>query len=302
MEIDGKKVDKVLLEEKVSIEDELYLSITTDRLRGCPVLLASRHGGVDIEEIMTEHPDLLLTEEINIFRGLQNHQCYKISNKIGLKGPSARGFIRAASALYDIYKKYDASLIEINPLALTGDGGAVALDGKIDIDNNALFRLKDMSRREAEFDSPREFQASQHRITYVELEGDIGIYVTGAGLALTGMDAITKKGGSPANFCESGGATYDAAAHALDVILSNENVKVLLIVLYGLVSRADVICEGLAPALAEKAKDLPVVAFLSGTMEDRAKETMKKIAGIESEPSFESAIDRAVSLSMGLEG
>lgn len=292
----GRKIEKLLVERKLDVKQELYLSITVDRSEGEPVIIASNEGGVDIEEVSEERPESIKTSFIDVFMGLQEFQGYDLGLKIGLPENISKEFANIAEKLGVIFQDNDASIAEINPLILTEEEELVAGDAVLNIYNNALFRQNREVKKEG-YDNKREYEAAKNGLSYVELDGNIGMYVTGAGLGMTTMDALDYYGEKPANFCESGGATYELAAKALDIILANEDVETLLIVLFGLVSRADVICEALAPAIAEKDPDMEIVSFIGGTGEKQARETMKKVAGIKTEKSLQEAAKKAAEIS-----
>lgn len=295
--IKGYEVKSVLVEQKININKELYLGITVDRSAKKTIILASSEGGVDIEEVSRENPEAVKSKLVNIFMGAQNYQSFDLGLQIGLDPSLARQLSSIGLKLYNIFRKFDAELVEINPLIITQNGELIAGDAKMTIYDNALFR-QEFEVRPDEFDNEREYEAAKYGLSYVELDGNIGIYATGAGLAMTVMDAVYACGGKPANFCESGGATYRMAAKALDIILSNENVEVLLLVLFGLVSRSDVICEAIAPAIAERKSQIKkgVVAYISGTGEEIGRKIMMDVAGISSEKSLEDAVRKAVEL------
>jgi len=228
-------------------------------------------GGVDIEEVSRENPEAVKSKLVNIFMGAQNYQLFDLGLQIGLDPSLARQLSSIGLKLYNIFRKFDAELVEINPLIITQNGELIAGDAKMTIYDNALFR-QEFEVRPDEFDNEREYEAAKYGLSYVELDGNIGIYATGAGLAMTVMDAVYACGG--------------------------ENVEVLLLVLFGLVSRSDVICEAIAPAIAERKSQIKkgIVAYISGTGEEIGRKIMMDVAGISSEKSLEDAVRKAVEL------
>lgn len=288
-----EKVTSILIEEAVEFIREFYISITADALEGSPVLMMSAAGGVDIENV----PDVQISRvNINIIHGIRNYHCRKASAPWRINKLQFKDVVSIIQKLYQIYRQYDADLVEINPLALTSSGVFVALDAKIIINDNALFRQVRFEKSRDRYDNELEYRASQNNLNYVKLNGNIGLLCTGAGLTLATLDLIKDFGGSAANFMESGGANYANTYRGLQLVLSDPDVKVLLINTFGLVSRADVICRGLVDGLKELKSDIPVVACIRGTGEDKARRMFRQEYDIEPFDHMESAIKEAIRL------
>jgi len=288
----NEKVGTVLVEKKVDIAREFYLSIVPDSYSGKPLLMGSPEGGVDIESVS----HTVVTEPVDVFRGLQPYQVRKVIKSWGLGEEQVRKVIELALKLYGLFHKYDAELVEINPLVMTGEGDIIALDSKVIINDNALFRQPRFKKTRERFDNELEYKAATYNLNYVKLDGNIGVLCTGAGLTLATLDLIAKNGGRAANFLESGGGNYQNAYNGLNLVLSDPDVKVLLINTFGLVSRADVICEGLAKVLKDLDADIPVVASIRGTGEEKARKIFKDELGIEPFDNTESAVLEAIRL------
>jgi succinyl-CoA synthetase beta subunit len=289
----GEKVSTVLVEEGVNIAREFYMAITVDSEIGAPVLMASAEGGVEIESVPE---DKISIRPINIFIGLQAFDVRSAVKGWGLEEQQIKEIVSIALRLYDVFKKYDADLVEINPLGLTAEGLVKALDAKVIINDNALFRQQRFEKSRERFDNDLEYRASQHNLNYVKLDGNIGLLCTGAGLTLATLDIINDSGGSAANFMEAGGANYANTFHGLQLVLSDPDVKVLLINTFGLVSRADVICRGLGDAIKELKPQVPIVASIRGTGEEEARRIFREELGIEPFYFMEAAINEAIKL------
>lgn len=273
----GEAVKSVLIEQGVNIDREFYLAITVDTGIGAPVLMASDEGGVDIESLPE---DKIAIKPVNIFLGLQAFDVRSAVKGWGLEEKQIKAIIARARELYTVFKQYDADLVEINPLGLTKEGAILALDSKVIINDNALYRQRDFQITRERFDNELEFKASEHNLSYVKLDGNIGLLCTGAGLTLATLDLINDNGGSSANFLESGGANYANTYHGLELVLSDPDVRVLFINTFGLVSRADVICRGLADAIKELKPAVPIVACIRGTGEEEARRIFLEELGI----------------------
>jgi succinyl-CoA synthetase beta subunit len=273
MDIKGFVVKKVLIDPAADIQDEIYLGVTTDRAARRTVMMASAAGGVDIEEVAATTPDKIIRTHIDPFLGLLNHQARIIASGIGLPHANWNQFIQIAQSLYQCYLKSDASLAEINPLIVTGDGSLLAVDGKMVLDDNALFRHSDLAEmRDTSEEAPAETQARQAGLSYVKLDGEIGCMVNGAGLAMATMDMTKLFGGSPANFLDiGGGAQADKVAAALRIILADPNVKAILFNIFGGITRGDEVARGILQALEEVPTDLPMIARLVGTKEEEGR-------------------------------
>ena len=265
---EGQKVSNVLVEEAVSIASELYLSITLDRSRGGPVVMASGAGGMEIEEVAAETPEAIIREPFDPHLGLIPFQARRVARGLGLTGDPGRKAGRLISSLVAAYLETDASLIEINPLLVTTEGDVIALDAKMNFDDNALFRHPDISEmRDLAEENPLEVEAGQFGLNYIKLDGDIGCMVNGAGLAMATMDIIKLSGGDPANFLDVGGsASQEAVQNAFRILVSDEGVKAVLINIFGGIARTDRIASGVVAALGELgATELPIVVRLEGT-------------------------------------
>ncbi len=273
MEIKGLTVKKVLIDPAASIASELYLGVTTDRAARRTVVIASSEGGVDIEEVAASTPEKIVRLHVDPFLGLRDYQARDIANAIGLPRENWKEFVDIAKALYQCYLDNDASLAEINPLIITGEGNLLAIDGKMVIDDNALFRHPDLAEmRDTDEESPAETQARQAGLSYVKLDGEIGCMVNGAGLAMATMDMTKLFGGSPANFLDiGGGAQADKVAAALRIILSDPNVKVVLLNIFGGITRCDEVARGILTALEEVNTNVPMVVRLVGTNEEEGR-------------------------------
>lgn len=267
MEIKGLPVRKVLVDEAASIASEIYLGITNDRAARRPVMMASAAGGVDIEEVAAKNPEKIIKVHIDPLLGLRDYQARDIAASIDLPREHWRIFGQIARGLWDAYVACDATLAEINPLVITADRRIVALDGKMVLDDNALFRHPDLAEmRDLDVEAPSEIEARKYGLSFIKLDGNIGCMVNGAGLAMTTMDIIKLFGGEPANFLDiGGGASADKVAAALRIILSDPNVKAVLFNVFGGITRGDEVARGILAALQEVKTDVPMVIRLVGT-------------------------------------
>jgi succinyl-CoA synthetase beta subunit len=273
---EGLPVEHVYVESGSEIEREIYLSLTLNREKGRIALIASAAGGMDIEEVAAKTPEKILTINIHPSAGLQPYQCRQLAFGLGFKGGQVAEFQAIASALYKLYVEKDASLVEVNPLIVTKDGHLVALDAKINIDANAVFRHPDLAKlRDPEQEDPMERRASEHDLNYVSLDGDIACMVNGAGLAMATMDLIKLHGGQPANFLDvGGGATSERVTAAFQLILSNTKVRAVLVNIFGGIVRCDLIADGVINAVKNVGVKVPVVVRLEGTNADKARATL----------------------------
>jgi succinyl-CoA synthetase beta subunit len=275
---EGLPVETVYVESGSEIEREIYLSLTLNRERGRIALIASSAGGMDIEEVAAKTPDQILTVNIHPAAGLQAYQCRQLAFGLGLKGSQVTEFQAMALGLYKLYLEKDASLVEVNPLIVTKSGNLMALDAKINIDANAVFRHPDIAKlRDANQEDPMERRASEHDLNYVSLDGDIACMVNGAGLAMATMDLIKLHGGQPANFLDvGGGATTERVTAAFQLILSNPKVRAVLVNIFGGIVRCDIIAEGVINAVKNVGVNVPVVVRLEGTNADKAREMLSE--------------------------
>ena len=269
LKIKGLPVRKVLVDEAADIRQEIYLGIVVDRAARRTVMMASSEGGVEIEEVARTNPEAIKRVAMDPFLGLRSYQTLALAKGIGLPGEHFRAFDRIARGLYEAYLACDASLAEINPLVVTGEGSLLAVDGKMVLDDNALFRHPDLVQmRDVDEETFTERQAREASLSYVQLDGQIGCMVNGAGLAMATMDIIKHFGGSPANFLDiGGGARAERVAIALRLILADPNVKAVLFNIFGGITRCDEVARGILAAFEEVKPTVPLVARLVGTNE-----------------------------------
>jgi succinyl-CoA synthetase beta subunit len=270
---EGLPINQVFVEAGSDIATELYLSMLVDRAQERIAVMASPDGGMDIEAVAENTPERIITVAIHPAAGLQPYQARKLGFGLGLEGAQLKQFIAIAQCLYRLFDESDASLLEINPLVVTRAGELLALDAKINIDDNALFRQPDLqAQRDPNQEDPMERSAAEHDLNYVSLDGDIACMVNGAGLAMATMDLIKLEGGEPANFLDvGGGATPERVAAAFKLILSNKSVKAILVNIFGGIVRCDDIAEGIIRAVREIDVSLPVVVRLEGTNVEQGK-------------------------------
>ncbi|MDE2850912.1 MAG: ADP-forming succinate--CoA ligase subunit beta [Acidobacteriota bacterium] len=280
---EGQQVRQVLIEEALEIDKELYLGVTLDRAAECPLLMASRSGGMDIEEVAQSDPDAILRELIDPLLGVLPFQCRRIASGLGFEGGTARQIQSIVASVVAAYLETDASLVEINPLMVDSKGDVYALDAKMNFDDNALFRQRDVVElRDVHEENPLEVEASEHGISYIKLDGSIGCMVNGAGLAMATMDIIKLYGAEPANFLDVGGsASQEAVASAFRIILSDPAVEAVLINIFGGIARTDRIARGVVAAIDELAADgtpvgVPVVVRLEGTNVEEGRDVLKR--------------------------
>jgi succinyl-CoA synthetase beta subunit len=264
---DGQPVNKLLVEETLPIVRELYLSLLVDRSLERVVVVASAAGGMDIEEIAQSSPEKILQEICDPLNGLVDYQARNLAFALGLAGEQIGAFTRLAKGLYRLFKENDLSLLEINPLIVTTDGALIALDCKMSVDDNALYRQKTLAeQRDWSQDDAKEAVAHAAGLNYIALNGNIGCMVNGAGLAMATMDLIKLHGGAPANFLDvGGGATAETVAKAFKIILADNQVKAILVNIFGGIMRCDIIAEGIITAVKEVGIQIPVVVRLEGT-------------------------------------
>jgi succinyl-CoA synthetase beta subunit len=275
---EGLPVERVYVESGSEIAREIYLSLTLNRERGRIAVIASAAGGMDIEEVAHKTPDKILTVTVHPAAGLQGFQARELAFGLGLKGAQVTEFQALVGALYRLYLEKDLSLVEVNPLIVTKAGALVALDAKINVDDNALFRHPELARlRDASQEDPMERRAAEHDLNYVSLDGDIACMVNGAGLAMATMDLIKLHGGEPANFLDvGGGATAERVTAAFELILSNPRVRAVLVNIFGGIVRCDIIAEGIIKAVHKVGVKVPVVVRLEGTNAEAARTMLAK--------------------------
>jgi succinyl-CoA synthetase beta subunit len=300
MEIKGLPVRKVLVDEAANIETEIYLGITNDRAARRPVMMASAAGGVEIEEVARVAPEKIIKVHIDPLLGLRDYQARDIAAGIDLPRDYWKSFIAIAHGLWKTYLDSDATLAEINPLVITSDMKLIALDGKMVIDDNALFRHPEFAEmRDLDAEAPLETEARKYGLSYIKLEGDIGCLVNGAGLAMTTMDIIKLYGGEPANFLDiGGGASAEKVTAALRIILSDNNVKAVLLNVFGGITRCDEVAHGIISALNEIQPKIPMVIRLVGTNAEEGQAILANAKMITAQTLVEAA-QKAVAVSKG---
>jgi succinyl-CoA synthetase beta subunit len=275
---EGRVVRRLLVEETLPIERELYLSVLLDRQEAKVLVMASQAGGMEIEQVAAEHPEQILKEHIEPAVGLAPYQARKIAFGVGLNGKLVNQAVGFLSALYRAYLDIDASLVEINPLITTKDGRLFALDAKVNFDDNALFRHQDFrDLRDITEEDPLEVEASKYGLNYIKLDGNVGCMVNGAGLAMATMDIIKYAGGMPANFLDvGGGANEEQVTHAFEILLSDKNVRAVLINIFGGILRVDTLANGVVEAARKMNIQLPIVLRLEGTNVEQGREILKQ--------------------------
>ena len=273
---EGKTVQRVLVEQGLAIKRELYLGLVLDRAAERPVLMASPDGGVEIEKVAAETPERIFKEHIHPGIGLSDFQARKLAFALGLQGAQIAQAGRLMIAICDAFAATDASLVEINPLIVTEEGNLLALDAKMNFDDNALYRHADIKEmRDLNEEDPLEIEASQYSLNYIKLDGSIGCMVNGAGLAMATMDIIKLAGGEPANFLDvGGGATAEQIRNAFRILMSDKAVRAVLINIFGGILRCDVLAEGLIAAVRELNVKVPIVIRMEGTNVERGKEML----------------------------
>jgi succinyl-CoA synthetase beta subunit len=300
MEIKGLPVRKVLVDEAAAIETEIYFAVTNDRAAKKPVIIASAAGGVDIEEVAAKTPEKIVKVHVDPLLGLREYQARDVAAAIDLPRDYWKDFIRIAEGLWNVYRETDATLAEINPLVITKDKRLIALDGKMIIDDNALFRHPDLAEmRDIDEEAPAETEARKYGLSYIKLDGDIGCMVNGAGLAMTSMDVIKLFGGEPANFLDiGGGAGAEKVAAAMRIILSDPNVKAVLFNIFGGITRCDEVARGILAAMNEVKPKVPMVVRLVGTNAEEGRRLLEKAKMITAE-TLADAAKKAVAATKG---
>ncbi|KRG09986.1 ADP-forming succinate--CoA ligase subunit beta [Staphylococcus sp. NAM3COL9] len=274
---EGKEIKRLYIEEGCDIQKEYYVGFVIDRATDSVTLMASEEGGTEIEEVAAESPEKIFKETIDPIVGLAPYQARRIAFNINIPKESINKAAKFLVSLYNVFIEKDCSIVEINPLVTTNDGNVLALDAKVNFDDNALFRHKDiLELRDLEEEDPKEIEASKYDLSYIALDGDIGCMVNGAGLAMATMDTINHFGGNPANFLDvGGGATKEKVTEAFKIILGDDNVKGIFVNIFGGIMKCDIIAEGIVAAVKEVELTLPLVVRLEGTNVEKGKEILK---------------------------
>ena len=283
-------IRKVLFEEGVNVAKELYVSITLDRENRGYLMLASTEGGVDIEEVARKSPEKIIRLYIDDYEGLRDYMIRGVAQKLGLEGSAAQDFVTVAKAMYRVFTEYDAELVEINPLALTTDGQLVALDVKVMIDDNSLYRHPDISVEDSDY-TMEELEARKYGLHYVELTGYVGIMANGAGLTMATMDLVKEFGHEPADFLDvGGGASKDSVREGLKILLTDDRIKAVLINIFGGITRGDEVAKGVVEALNEVKTNKPIFIRLKGTNEEEGRKILAEV-GLKTYETAEEAMD-----------
>ena len=290
-------VRKILVEQAVNIDSEIYLAVTFDPVCGQPVIMGSAEGGMDIETIAATVPEKIIREAVDIDSGLQPFQVNDFVYRLGFQGDTFKKISRVVRLLYEVFRKNDAELVEINPLFLTREGDVVAGDGKLIIDDNSMFRQKKFEKSRDHFENDIAYEAALEGIPYLQFDGDISLMCAGAGLANTVYDLINDEGGKTANYLEFGGPNYRKSKTAMELCLKNDS-KVILIVTFGTIARADVMAQGIVDAISELRPDRPIVTCIRGTGEEEAREILAK-AGLSNLTDTEEAVRKAIAIAKG---
>ena len=296
---EGRIVGRVLIEEGLQIERELYLSMLLDRAAGRPVIIASAAGGMDIEEVAATHPEKILREHVDPATGVIPFQARKLAFAMGLESGPAGKMVNVLDAIYKAFIETDASMIEINPLILTKGGDLLALDAKVTLDDNALYRHPDLRElRDLSEEDPLEVEASKFSLNYIRLDGNIGCMVNGAGLAMATMDIIKLSGGEPANFLDvGGGANAEQIKNAFRILMADRNVKAVLINIFGGILRCDVLAQGVIAAVKQLGVPVPIVIRMEGTNVEEGKRMLRESGlNFTTADSMGEAADRVVAL------
>ena len=296
---EGKTVKRILVEEALDIDRELYIGIVIDRAQEAPVVMASSEGGVEIEKVAAETPELIFKEYINPATGFLGFQARKLAFRLGLKGDTLKQAVKFLNALYKAFQATDASLAEINPLLITKQGNVLALDAKMNFDDNALVRHPEIHEmRDLDEEEPLEVEASKFDLNYIKLDGNVGCMVNGAGLAMATMDIIMLSGGMPANFLDvGGGVSEEAVKNAFKILVSDQDVKAALINIFGGIVRCDLVAGGIVKAAKELGLNLPMVVRLEGTNVEQGKKILEESGlSFQSASSMQEAADKVVPL------
>ncbi|GHH98916.1 succinate-CoA ligase subunit beta [Neobacillus kokaensis] len=294
----AQNMSGLLIEEALQIDKELYVSITADPVSGTAMMMACSEGGIDIEEIAKNIPEKIHKITIDLSQGIQTYQVRGLLYEMGLDDRLIGTGTKLLMDLYHVFRNHEAELVEINPLIVTKDGKLMAGDGKISIDDNALFRHPQFQVTRAYYENDAEFEAAEEGIPYIQFDGDIGLMCAGAGLTNTVFDLVNDYGGNVANYLEFGGPNYHKAKKAMEIMMKND-IKVLLIVTFGTIARADVMAEGIVEAMKELNPPFPIVAAVRGTGEEKAHELLRSV-NIDPLIDTEQAVIKAIALSGGV--
>ncbi len=297
MDIKGLTVKKVLITEAVEIVTECYVGIIIDRVTKCPVIMVSAAGGIDIEEVAAKTPEKIHKLAVDPILGLKDYQARELASKLYKDIKLIRQAAKIISQLYDVYWKADASLVEINPLITTPDGKVLAIDAKLNVDDNALYRRKEISEmRDLDAENPAEVEAREGDLSFVKLDGNIGCIVNGAGLAMATMDLVKYYGGEPANFLDIGGSSNpQKVLTAMRIILSDPNIRSVLINIFGGITRCDDVAAGIVLAYEELKPEVPIVVRLTGTNEAQARKILKQV-NLKSADTLDNVVKEAIRL------
>jgi succinyl-CoA synthetase beta subunit len=300
MEIHGHTVRRVYVEHGVEIDSEFYLSITVDRTAKRPLILFSTEGGVEIEEVVETNPEAIVRLHVDPLLGLLPYQVREITFAAGLEGEVAKGLGTTLSHLYKAFEGLDASLVELNPLVVTGEGRVLTLDAKVTVDDSSLYRHEDIAGlHDVQAADPQEERAQEVGLQYVKLDGDVGILGNGAGLVMSTLDVVAQAGGEPANFCDvGGGADAEQISTALDIVTSNQQVKSVLFNIFGGITRGDEVARGLLSAIERTGLTLPIVVRLDGTNAEEGRRILAENTpeNVVTEETMLEAARRAVEL------
>ena len=290
-------IKKILVEQAVDIEREVYLSITFDTYEATAIITACAEGGIDIESVAKNSSEKIITQKVDTEKGLMDFQARDMAYNLNFEGDMAKQVAKLIKNLYTVFQKYDAELVEINPIFVTKQNKIIAGDGKLSIDDNSMFRQKRYEKTREYFDSDTEYEASLEGIPYLQFNGDISLMCAGAGLTTTVYDLINYEGGTVANYLEFGGPNYKKAVKAMEICLKSK-AKVILIVTFGTIARADVMAQGVVEAIENLKPGIPVVICIRGTNEEEAIRILEK-AGLDPIYDTEKAVRKAVRLAAG---
>src|SRR5215472_5494963 len=298
----GRKVNKALVAESADIAREIYFAVLLDRATAAPVVVASTEGGVEIESVAAKSPEKIIREPVNPLAGLQPYQTRKLAKQLGFESSQIKNASKLFEGLYRTFIAYDCSMVEVNPLVVTSKGEVLALDAKLNFDDNALYRHPEIAAmRDIAEEDPREVEASKHGLNYIGLDGNIACLVNGAGLAMATMDIIKYAGGMPANFLDvGGGASEEQVTEAFKILVSDQKVKAILVNIFGGIMRCDVIAQGIINAVKTVSLRVPLVVRLEGTNVDRGKKLLEASKlPIQAAPNLAEAARQVVAAARG---